>query len=220
MPVAGLLNSGFSGGFDGSGSGTLVTGLIGTTPSSIYLSNGSNAITSVIVCNPALFDAANPTYNTVYLSLYAVRSGTSALNPPMTGMIVNNLAIPAGETVSFDQEKMVLSSGDQLAASIAISDPTVNGTTISSFSSKTGSGPYLVTFTIPSTPILATNAGVGSTFVVAGNSNSNYNGLYKCTLSSTTSITLSYPTDPGTYGTGTTKFFSYAAVCTVSTLPV
>ena len=31
-------------------------------------------------------------------------------------MIVNQLTVPAGDTVSFDQEKMVLGSGDQLKA--------------------------------------------------------------------------------------------------------
>lgn len=224
MPVAGGSGGiGYSGGFDGSGTGTLVTGLIGTVPASIYLSSGSNAITSVIICNPAFPDPSNPTKDTVYLTLYAVRSGTSAINPQMTGMIVNNLPIPAGETVSFDQEKMVLSSGDQLSAVISAGDSTTLsplGVTVSAFSAKTGSGPYLVTLTIPSTPALATNAGVGSTFVLVGNSNANYGGLFKCTGSSSTSITLSYPNDPGTYGSGTTKLYSFAAVSTVSTLPV
>jgi hypothetical protein len=31
-------------------------------------------------------------------------------------MIVNALIVPAGDTVSFDQEKMVLSNGDSLVA--------------------------------------------------------------------------------------------------------
>ena len=73
--------------------------------------------------------------------------------------------------------------------------------TITSFTSKTGTGPYLVTFAIP-TQTTAPTTGFG--YVLAGNSTSGYNGTFNCTTSTTTSITLSYPSDPGTYGTGVT----------------
>ena len=76
------------------------------------------------------------------------------------------------------------------------------GITISSYTSKSGSGPYLVTFAIPSSSI--TN---GAYYVVSGNSNTLYNGVFACTSAtsgSATSIQLSYPFDPGTYGSGTT----------------
>ena len=76
------------------------------------------------------------------------------------------------------------------------------GITISSYTTKSGSGPYLVAFAIPSSSI--TN---GAYYVVSGNSNSLYNGVFACTSAtsgSATSITLSYPFDPGTYGSGTT----------------
>jgi hypothetical protein len=75
---------------------------------------------------------------------------------------------------------------------------------VSSFTSKTGTGPYLVTFAIPvqsTAPITNVN------YVVTGNSNNNYNGTFNCTASTTTSITLSYPTDPGVYGTGNTRVY-------------
>ena len=76
------------------------------------------------------------------------------------------------------------------------------GITISSYTTKSGSGPYLVTFAIPSSSI--TN---GAYYVVSGNSNTLYNGVFACTSAtsgSATSIQLSYPFDPGTYGSGTT----------------
>ena len=45
--------------------------------------------------------------------MYAVPSGGSA----STGnIIVNGLPVPAGETVSFDQEKLVLANGDFIVA--------------------------------------------------------------------------------------------------------
>lgn len=95
----------------------LATGVTGTNPSSptaLFTSSGNNAITSIIACNNS--------GSTITLSLYAVPSGKNAYNNPET-TIVSNLEIPAGETVSFDQEKLVFGNGDQLdaVASVAYS---------------------------------------------------------------------------------------------------
>ncbi len=73
--------------------------------------------------------------------------------------------------------------------------------TVSAFSTKTGTGPYLVTLT---TPTQSQIPAVGTYWVVAGNGNSSYNGTFVVTASTSTSITLSYPSDPGAYGAGTT----------------
>jgi len=73
--------------------------------------------------------------------------------------------------------------------------------TISSYTSTSGTGPYLVTFNIPT----QINAPATTTqYVVSGNANNSYNGTWTATSSSSTSITLSYPSDPGVYGSGTT----------------
>lgn len=71
----------------------------------IYTSSGDSAITTIIVCNTT----AGP----LNLTLHAIPSAGSVST---TNMIVNALAVPAGDTVSFDQEKMVLSNGDFLVA--------------------------------------------------------------------------------------------------------
>jgi hypothetical protein len=74
--------------------------------------------------------------------------------------------------------------------------------TITSYASVSGSGPYDVEFTIPTSSI--TN---GAYYRITGNSNSLYNGFYQCvssTNASATSIVLQYTYDPGIYGTGTT----------------
>jgi len=91
---------------------------IGTTTAAIYTSASTNgdAITSVIVCNTAEFDPGNPTAGQVKLFLYAVPSSGSATTPASNTIIVNGLPVPAGETVSFDQEKLVLCLGDMLVA--------------------------------------------------------------------------------------------------------
>jgi len=89
---------------------------IGSSSAAIYTSSGNNAITTVIVCNTVVFDPANPTTGQTNLYLYAVPSGGSASSPATNTIIVNGLPIPAGETVSFDQEKIVLANGDMLVA--------------------------------------------------------------------------------------------------------
>jgi hypothetical protein len=86
---------------------------IAATSTPIYTSVGNNAITTIIVCNKIVFDAANPLTGLTALYLHAVPSGGSVTD---TNLIVNGLPIPAGETVSFDQEKMVLANGDMLIA--------------------------------------------------------------------------------------------------------
>jgi len=86
-----------------------------TTPAAIYTSSGNNAITTIIVCNKVTFNPADPLSGQTNLYLYAVPAadGTTIQDKHL---IVNGLPIPAGETVSFDQEKMVLANNDKLYA--------------------------------------------------------------------------------------------------------
>ena len=79
----------------------------GTT---IYTSVGNNAITSMIACN----NSAGP----IDLTLYAVPNGKNAYNNPEC-TIVSALTLPAGETVSFDQEKIVLGNNDVLCGIVS-----------------------------------------------------------------------------------------------------
>jgi hypothetical protein len=68
--------------------------------------------------------------------------------------------------------------------------------TATTFGSVSGTGPYLVTLNIPTTTAPTTSV----YYYVSGNSNALYNGYWQATSSTTTSITLSYPYNPGTYG--------------------
>ena len=76
-----------------------------STNTTLATGSGNRAITTIIVCNT---DTSN-----LVLNLYAVASGNSV--GPGT-KIVDALTIPAGDTVSFDQEKMVLTTGDDIWA--------------------------------------------------------------------------------------------------------
>ena len=81
---------------------------------------GVRAITTIIVCNTTNTDKT--------LTLYAVPTpGTTASS---SNMIVNELNVPAGDTVSFDQEKMVLGASDQVRAICSASGLTATVSTL------------------------------------------------------------------------------------------
>ena len=89
------------------------TAIPATTNTSIYTSTGNNAITTIIVCNTN----TTPTTGDRTLTLYAVENNAGVLGTPADGnMIVQTLTIPAGDTISFDQEKMVLTDNDAIFA--------------------------------------------------------------------------------------------------------
>jgi hypothetical protein len=88
---------------------TLFNTVIGGTTTTLYTSSATspqlgNAITCMMLCN-----TGSASTN---VTLYAVPSGSNA---GASTTIVSALAIPAGETVSLDQEKLVLSNGDVIS---------------------------------------------------------------------------------------------------------
>lgn len=70
-------------------------------------------------------------------------------------------------------------------------------TTVSSATTPTVSGSdYLVTFNIPIQSVAPT---VGASYKITGCATATYNGTYLSTASTPTSVTLKYPSNPGTY---------------------
>ena len=90
----------------------LATAAVPSSNGTLYTSSVSspqigNAITCMIICNYRA-SSAN-------LTLYAVPNNAGAVGTAGTGnIIVSALPIPAGETVSLDQEKLVLSNNDTI----------------------------------------------------------------------------------------------------------
>jgi hypothetical protein len=70
-----------------------------------------NAVTTIALCNTSAPDAADETVNSVTVNIYVVRSG---LSYGAGNLVVSSLVVPAGETVFFSEERMVLASGDQI----------------------------------------------------------------------------------------------------------
>jgi len=71
----------------------------------------TNAVTTIAFCNTAAPSAADETTNEVIVNIYIVRSGKSY---DAGNLIVSNLTVPAGETVFFSEERIVLDSGDEI----------------------------------------------------------------------------------------------------------
>ena len=85
---------------------------IGTSGADIFLCPGTapgdiqeHAVTCMIFCNTSASD--------VTLDLFAVPDGLSVA--PQT-QIIKELTIPAGETFTFDSEKVILSTNDRIRA--------------------------------------------------------------------------------------------------------
>jgi hypothetical protein len=91
----------------------LTATLIGSSNTTLFTSVATspvlgNAITSIILCNTS-------SSLTITVTLYAVPNNSGSVGTPSaTNMIVNTLSIPPTETVSLDQEKLVLSNNDTL----------------------------------------------------------------------------------------------------------
>jgi len=88
----------------------LTNTVLTTSNQTIFTSNPTapqegHAVTCMIICNTTVNDAV--------VSIYAVPSGGTA---GAGNQIVNALPVFAGETVSLDQEKIVLGSGDSICA--------------------------------------------------------------------------------------------------------
>ena len=71
----------------------------------------TNAVTTIAFCNTLAPSAADETTNAVNVNVYIVRNGKTYT---AGNMIVNSLTVPAGETVFFSEERVVLDSGDEI----------------------------------------------------------------------------------------------------------
>jgi len=75
------------------------------------------AITTIIVCNTTLFDPANPTDGTAYFDMHLVPQSDDPAGdtiPPLETQVIKDLYLEAGETFTFDSEKLVLGAEDKI----------------------------------------------------------------------------------------------------------
>jgi len=98
-----------------------------TSTQTIYTSSGTNAVVTIAICNTGAPNATDESVNLCLLDLFIVPSGDGADVPGKSGaytgnQVVSQLAVPAGETVFFSDEKIVLGNGDFIVAAASDSD--------------------------------------------------------------------------------------------------
>jgi hypothetical protein len=65
------------------------------------------AITNIILCNTGTPDPTDENVNTASVTIYLLNADVS-LTPSVSNTIVSNLIVPAGETIFFSDERIVL----------------------------------------------------------------------------------------------------------------
>jgi hypothetical protein len=99
---------------------TLVSSSTVTVPTVVFtstttgLSGGTeqqSAVTTLSLCNTAAITLTDETSNQVNVNVYFAKKGIGAQT---ANLVVANLTIPAGETVFFSEERIVLDGGDEI----------------------------------------------------------------------------------------------------------
>jgi len=79
----------------------------------------TNAVTTISLCNTGTPNLSDETVNSVVVDIYFVKKG----KVPIAGnKVVSSLTVPAGETVFFSEERMVLDGGDMIYVEVDTSD--------------------------------------------------------------------------------------------------
>jgi hypothetical protein len=104
--------------------GKIVAGTTITTPTTVYTSSGTNAITTTILCNTGAPNLANELENSITVNVYLIDPGSGGDNTTANSgaLVVSNLIVPAGETVFFSEERIVLDNNDYVAVGYKMTD--------------------------------------------------------------------------------------------------
>ena len=79
----------------------------------VFSSTGVQAITNIIACNTGTRDLLNETVNASTLTVYFIPNGSAAGD---LTTVIKNVTVPAGETLFFSDEKVILEDGDTIVA--------------------------------------------------------------------------------------------------------
>jgi len=106
---------------------TLVTASTITVPDLVFTSTTTgapvggavvgqtNAITCIALCNITAPSSSDETTNAVNVNIYFAKAGIGYQNSGSTcNLVVSNLTVPAGETVFFNEERIILDSADEI----------------------------------------------------------------------------------------------------------
>jgi hypothetical protein len=133
-------------------------------------------------------------------------TGGSAQGPTISNLV----ALISGTTFAITATNSITgittASTTNMTAGMLLTFDLTSAITVTGFQSKSGSGPYLVTFVVPAWTV---QPAPNTSFTVAGNANTSYNGNFAVNSSTPTTVTLGYPTDPGVFGGGATTITPY-----------
>jgi len=80
----------------------------------ITVPSGENwAITTIIICNTFAVDPTDDQAGKTSFDLHLLQDGATATD---TNRVINGLELQAGETFTFDSEKIILSEGEKIYA--------------------------------------------------------------------------------------------------------
>ena len=193
-----------TGNISGTGNGSTWNTNTTTAQASTTITGTANLITVSKVTNlyvgaPIVFTAttANPVFGNI------VSGTTYYVTRIIAGTLQISVSSTAGSTTDFTLATVASGSMSYYSPTYTYGTSYTNtgtGLTVTTVSSGTYSGTYSVTYAFSSTTAPTTDV----YYYVSGNSNPLYNGYAVCSASSTTSITLNYPYNPGTYSNATT----------------
>jgi hypothetical protein len=109
------------------------------------------AITTIALCNIENPDLTNETINSCDVNIHFVKNGSSATR---NNLVVSKLTVPAGETVFFSDERIILDSNDSVWIGATAGDTDTAGS-----------------FDVGSTYIIVTQGGTDYTVIGAADSN-------------------------------------------------
>jgi hypothetical protein len=104
-----------------------------TTPIKVFTSSSTgaplggavtgqtSAITTIILCNTLTPNLSDETVNSAVVDIYLVSPNKGGTVGQGT-LVVSKLTVPAGETVFFSEERIVLDSGDEIHVASNISN--------------------------------------------------------------------------------------------------
>lgn len=84
------------------------------------------AVTVIMICNTATPEINDETANSTTFDLHFVKQGTAIDN---VNKVISSLPMAAGETFTFDTEKIILDEGDRII--VNCDSPTVLSATVS-----------------------------------------------------------------------------------------
>ena len=181
----------------------------------------TNTVTLVYEDNPGTWIDARSITITSFASKSA-GSGTTenvVFNIPYQAVVTATIDDGAGLAGTIMTVTIIGSGTLAAGQTIAGTGVTAGTTIVNQLTGTSGStGTYTVSISQLLTPADTVNAntiptvGTGVYYTIYGNSNVDYNGLVNATAATINTMTFNYPSDPGTYGSGTTKIVSGSAV--------